>query len=233
MKIEDLKKVMLEKTTQIFVQTLKNLDQKDKQSLTSLNSYFYWIDFLNKAFPANKEVMILLNEAAFDLVSSLFNSFSGFYRQGMISLRSSLELTELYLYYFDHPVEFQYFLKNRKKGSLPSELINKGNFLVKKYCLLFIDKNKLKKEVHTEIEKTYKDLSFYVHGKLGRLQTLTTFPVKFNESEFSNFMKKWERVVGLSNSILAVRFYSEINKMDKEKKMQIHSVLKKIRILEV
>jgi len=151
----------------------------------------------------------------------------------MISLRSSLELTELYLYYFDHPVEFQYFLKNRKKGSLPSELINKGNFLVKKYCLLFIDKNKLKKEVHTEIEKTYKDLSFYVHGKLGRLQTLTTFPVKFNESEFSNFMKKWERVVGLSNSILAVRFYSEINKMDKEKKMQIHSVLKKIRILEV
>jgi len=80
MKIEDLKKVMLEKTTQIFVQTLKNLDQKDQQALTSLNSYFYWIDFLNKAFPANKEVMILLNEATFDLVSSLFNSFSGFYR---------------------------------------------------------------------------------------------------------------------------------------------------------
>jgi len=234
MKMENyLKKVILKKTNQTFEQTLKNLNPKDQQALTSLNTYFYWKDFLNKTFPLDNKVIILLDEATFDLVSSLFNSFSGFYRQGMISLRSSLELTELYVYYFDHPVEFKYFLHDRKKRPLPSELINKENFLTKKYCLLFVDKNKLKKELHTEIEKTYKELSFYVHGRLGKLQTLNTFPVNFNKRAFSNFLKEWQRIIFLGNTILAVRFYKKINIMDKTKRDRICSEIKKLNILEV
>lgn len=233
---EDLEKVILKNTNDVFGQTLENLNPKGLQVLTSLNTYFDWMDFINKTFPSDNSdnnVIILLNEATFDLVSSLFNSFSGFYRQGMVSLRSSLELTALYVYYFDHPVEFQFFLHERKKAPLPSELINKGDFLVKKYCELFIDINKLKKGLHTEVENTYKNLSFYVHGRLGKLQTLTTFPIVFDKKLFRIFLKEWQKVIALGNTILLVRFYNEKDKMDKAKRDRIYSQVKQLNILEV
>ena len=231
--MEDLKKVILEKTNQIFEQTLKRREYTQK--LIWLNTYFSWIEFLDKKPHLENEVINLLYEATFDLVSSLFNSFSGFYRQGMISLRSSLELTGLYVYYFDHPIEFAYFIirEGGTKGPLLSELINEGDFLVKKYCSLFIGKEKLKKELHTEVKNTYKELSLYVHGRLGKLQTLIAFPISFNKNEMSKFIEEWEKVIGLGNTILGVRFWSEMNEMEKEKREQICSIIKNLNILEV
>lgn len=230
--MKDLKKIILERTNQVFKQTISG--ENYTQELTLLNTYFYWTDFIDRKFPLQGRVTQLLNEATLDLISSFFNTFSGFYRQGMVSLRSSLELTALYVYYFDHPVEFSYFLSEvGYKGPLISELINKGDFLVKKYCLLFIDEKKLKKELHTEVEKAYKGLSLYVHGRLRKLQTLISLPISFNKSAFSKFMKEWEKVIGLGNTILAVRFFNEINDMDKEKKDLIRSIIKNLDILEV
>lgn len=230
--MENLKKIILEKTNQIFEQSLK---QKNcMQTLTLLNTYFDWIEFLNRKFPSKKGVLNLLKEATFDLTSSFYNSFSGFYRQGMISLRSSLELTGLFVYYFDHPIEYRYFLKEGGyRGPLLSELINRGGFLVKKYCLLFIDKERLKKELHTEVENTYKDLSLYVHGRLGKLQTLIEFPISFNKREFSKFIREWEKILGLGNTIFTLRFSSEINEMNEDKREKIYSIVKDLDILEV
>lgn len=230
--MEDLKKIMIDRTNQVFEQTtrLKNYTQK----IVLLNTYFYWTKFVDKKFPSEGEVRGLLDEATLDLITSLFNTFSGFYRQGMVSLRSSLELTALYVYYFDHPIEFKYFLTERGyRGPTLSELINKGDFLVKKYCSLFINEDKLKKELHTEVENTYKELSKYVHGRLGRLQTLTSFPINFNKEELSNFMKEWEKLIGIGNTILAVRFLNKMNEMDKEEKDAICFIIKKLDILEV
>ncbi|MCK4321348.1 hypothetical protein KAX08_02380 [candidate division WOR-3 bacterium] len=185
-------------------------------------------------FLLHRNVTQLLYEATLDLISSFFNAFSGFYRQGMISLRSSLELTALYIYYFDHPVEFNYFLSEAGyKGPLISELINKHHLFVKKYCILFIDENKLKKELHTEVEKAYKGLSLYVHGRLGKLQTLISLPIRFNKSEISKFIKEWKKIIGLGNTILAVRFFDEMDNIDKEKKDLIYDIIKNLGILEV
>jgi hypothetical protein len=230
--MEDLKKIILEQTNQVFEQTISG--ENYTQELTLLNTYFYWAEFIDEKFPSQSEVTQLLNEATLDIISSLFNTFSGFYRQGMISLRSSLELTGLYVYYFDHPVEFKYFIsESGYKGPLISELINKHHFLLKKYCLLFIDENKLKKELHTEVQNEYKKLSLYVHGRLRKLQTVISLPIDFNKSELSKFMKEWELVIGLGNTILAVRFYSEINNMSDEQKTKICSAVRKGGILEV
>ncbi|MEW6410208.1 MAG: hypothetical protein AB1488_08905, partial [Nitrospirota bacterium] len=93
--------------------------------------------------------------------------------------------------------------------------------------------NKLKKELHTEVENTYKELSKYVHGRLGKMQTLIAFPVNYDKSAFSEFMEEWEKVIGLGNTILAVRFFNELNEIDKEKKEVICSIIKKLDILEV
>lgn len=230
--MEDLKHIILDRTNQVFEQTVSQKDYT--QELALLNTYFYWMNLLDTKFPSQNEVMQLLNEATLDLISAIFNTFSGFYRQGMVSLRSSLELIALYVYYFDHPIEFKYFLTERGyRGPMLSELINKGNFLVKKYCSLFINKDKLKKELHTEVENTYKELSKYVHGRLGRLQTLTSFPINFNKKELSNFMKEWGKLIGIGNTILAVRFSNEMNQMDREEKDAVCSTIKKVDILEV
>lgn len=229
---DKLREVILKKTNVIFDETLKELKHYP-QGLMSLNTYFYWVDFLEQHFSAN-EVMNLLNEATFDLISSLFVSFTGFYRQGMISLRSSLELTCLFVYYFDHPIEYRYFLKERGiKGPLLSELINKGNFLVKKYCSIFVNENKLKKELHTEIQNKYKILSKYVHGRLKKLQTLIAFPVDFDKTNFLEFMKNWEEVIALGNTVLAVRFANDIDSMEENIRDNIFSIIKKTNILEV
>lgn len=230
--MEDLKKIILGKTNQVFEQTISG--ENYTQELTLLNTYFYWTEFISKKFSLKSEAMQLLNEATLDLVSSLFNTFSGFYRQGVVSLRSSLELTALYVYYFDHPIEFRYFISEAGyKGPLISELINNHYFLVKKYCLLFIDENKLKKELHTEVQNEYKKLSLYVHGRLKRLQTIISLPINFDKNELSNFMKEWENVIGLGNSILAVRFYTEMSNMSDEQKAKIYSAVRKLDILEV
>ncbi len=230
--MEDLKKIILERTNQVFEETI-SVENYTKE-LTLLNTYFYWAEFIDEKFPLQSKMTQLLNEATLDLTSSFFNTFSGFYRQGMISLRSSLELTGLYVYYFDHPVEFKYFISEfGYKGPLISELINNHHFLVKKYCLLFIDKNKLKKELHTKVQNEYKKLSLYVHGRLRKLQTVISLPINFNKSELSKFMREWEMVIGLGNTILAVRFYSEMNNMTDEQKAKICSAVRKLGILEV
>lgn len=230
--MEEIEKIILTKTNEVFKKTV---GQKNcTQQLTLLNTYFYWSEFIDTIFTSKKQVMQLLYESTLDIISSLFITFSGFYRQGMISLRSSLELTTLFVYYFDHSVEFNYFIReDRYKGPLISELINKHYFLVKKYCLLFIDKKVLKKELHTEIQNEYKKLSLYVHGRLKKLQTLSSFTIGFNKQSLSEFMKEWEVVIGLSNTILAIRFWNDMDKMDKEKKDVIYSIIKKLGILEL
>lgn len=229
--MKELERIILKRTNQVFKQTIQENYRKE---LTLLNTYFYWAEFIYKRFPLQREMMQLLNEATFDLISSLFATFSGFYRQGMIALRSSLELTAFYVYYFDHPVEFSYFFRETgHRSSLVSELINKGNFLVKKYCLLFIDEKRLKKELHIEVQKAYKELSIYVHGRLGKLQTLTSFPISFDNNELSKFMREWKRIIGLGNTILTVRFLNKMNNMKKDRKDVICSIVKDLEILEV
>lgn len=230
--MEVLENIILTKTNEVFKKTV---GQKNcKQQLTLLNTYFYWSEFIDTIFTSKKQVMQLLNESTLDIISSLFNTFSGFYRQGMISLRSSLELTVLFVYYFDHPVEFNYFLnESGYKGPLISSLINNEGFLTKRYCGIFIDSGKLKEELHSKVTETYKELSKYVHGRLGKLQSLTNMPINFNYGEFSKFMDKWKSTIGLGNTILAIRFWKEMDKMDKEKKDVIYSIIKELGVLEV
>jgi hypothetical protein len=232
MPMKEMKQLILDKTNQVFEQTLN--EKENSQNLLLLNTYFSWMDFIEGQFASKDDEMQLLVEATLDLVNSLFNTFSGFYRGGMISLRSALELTGLYVYYFDHHIEYKYFANESKyKGPLLSELINSDKFLMNMYCSLFIDVQRLKGSLHEEVLDTYRTLSQYVHGRLGKLQSIKSLPINFSKSDFSKFTEQWQKVIGLGNTILAIRFSKEVDKMDKDKKDVIYGIIQKLGFLEV
>jgi len=229
--MKEFKDIILTKINQIFEKTLSESSKYESQLLL-LNTYFSWSDFLSSKFPTN-EALNLIQEATFDLISSQFNAFSGFYRQGMICLRSALELTGLCVYYFDHSIECKYFHnEGGYKGPLLSELIDKDGFLAKKYYSLFIDEYKIKRELHTEVVSTYRDLSKYVHGRLGKLQTIINVPLNYDSRAFDEFIKKWITIIGLGNTIMKVRFYNDMNTMDTDKKVYINALVKDVGIIE-
>lgn len=230
--IEKLKEVILNKTNEVF---LKTLQQKElPQKLLFLNTYAGWIDLISKEYPDKDDVINLWQEAYLDLISSFFNASNGFYRQSIISLRSVLELTSLGVYYFDHPIEFNYFKKEGDyKAPMLSQLIDNEGFLAKKYCLLFIDESKMKKELHTEIRQVYKKLSHYVHGRLNKLQTITQLSISFNEKELSNFLTFWETIIKLVNTIIFIRFSKDISKMDEDIKITVYELIKNTGIVEI
>ncbi|HEY9802693.1 MAG TPA: hypothetical protein V6D25_20180 [Leptolyngbyaceae cyanobacterium] len=128
---------------------------------------------------AKVDYEILYNELQSDLIASISSAITGNYRIALMSIRSFIELSNLFAYYYYHPLEYSWWLNDAHVIKF-SEL-NQNYFtyykLLDKYHInthMYSEWKKVSKYVHAEFKsymQSSDDLPFlpiYQKSKLGQ-----------------------------------------------------------------
>ncbi len=196
-------KSIITKVQEINENTLDNNDIS-----TLLNALDCIMDISEELALIEPEMLHLWNEIVSDSISCVYSVTSGFYRQGLITLRSILELSCMSFYYLDHKVEYFHFKEyDAKANKYVSHLVNNENFYKTIYIKSFnrnIEKIQKKQDsVSDELKSLYGTLSDIVHGKYKTLIKREKLEICYQKQNFIKSNKLIEAVVG----IIAVLFY--------------------------
>ncbi|ARD57032.1 hypothetical protein [Bacillus safensis] len=191
----------------------KTINDNDITPLMNLiDNTFSIVEEINKK---DSDIGELWNEIASDIIASINSSTSGFYRQGIITLRSVLELGCMSFFYSDHKVEFHLFkAHDAKADKYVSTLIRDYDFYTTNYIQSFynnIQKIQTKNNsISIFLSKIYKDLSDVVHGRYKTLTKQNTLKINYSKEQFNFFNDKLHSVL----SILAVMYILRYQDID-------------------
>ncbi|GLI10111.1 hypothetical protein YDYSG_61440 [Paenibacillus tyrfis] len=165
-----------------------------------LNLLYYWSEKLSDV-----NCVPVLREVNYDLLSSIYISANGMYRNAFICLRSALELGLSFFYFVDNNFKYLQWKKNDfdMKWSLLQD--HEDGVLSKKYMKLF--KNNFKEEIFIEeVQDVYRSCSEYVHGKYEYMHTLHNQQILFDQRKFEEFAKTFLKVAKLITVYMVIRF---------------------------
>lgn len=192
---------------------LKNniLMTKEKQNL-NINNCFSELNIIDDIAKSinNFDAKSILNEAQNDLLNSILFACQGFYRNSHICLRSTLELTLNFVYYYDHHYDFVLW-KADYVDMTWSKLMNteQGVFNKNFYKLLFGRNVNLDKLI-SEIKDLYHLCSQSVHGKYEYMQTNISSAINYNHLAFENYYRLFKSVINIVKAVLYLRFKDDI-----------------------
>ncbi len=153
----------------------KNLDATldDKRANLIEDCYFKAISFSSwqqiLLTPNKENCSEIYNELQSDLASSMLSALTGNYRLALISIRSFIELSYLFTYYYYHPIEYNWWLDDNH--------VIKFSELNQNYYSNYKQLNTF--NVNSNIYKEWKKVSKYVHA------------------EFKNYMQSYENLTSL------------------------------------
>jgi len=121
----------------------------------------------------------IYDEIQSDLTTSIMSAVTGNYRLALMSIRSFIELSTLFVYYYNHPIEYQWWSNDNhiiKFSELHSNYFNKYNQLNSNKIneTLLQEWKRMSKYIHAEFKhymQSSEDLPFlpmYQKGKLGQ-----------------------------------------------------------------
>jgi hypothetical protein len=132
--------------------------------LNSILAWNYAFDELNSKDKHSKITGIeCLREIRSDAISSIVLAVSGFYRPATIMIRSMLELSWNFIYYCNHPVEYEWWTEGKHYISTKNmiDYLKKLKGVNKFSETIYKDKNR---NFIDEVAKTYNELSKYIHA---------------------------------------------------------------------
>lgn len=193
---------------------IKTINDNDITPL--LNLIDNTLDILEGIQKNDSDIGELWNEIASDIISSVNSATSGFYRQGIITLRSVLELGCMSLFYTDHKVEFHLFrAHDAKADKYVSTLIRDYDFYTTNYIHSFysnIEAIQTKNNsISNFLNKTYKDLSDVVHGRYKTLTKQSTLKIDYSKEQFNFFKDKLHSVLSILATMYILRFHDMEN----------------------
>lgn len=121
----------------------------------------------------------LYNEIQSDLTISISSAVTGNYRLALMSIRSFIEMSMLFAYYYNHPIEYQWWLSGNhviKFSELQANYFNKYSQLnlYKINETIFQEWKRMSKYIHAEFKEYMQSsnnlpfLPTYQKGKLGQ-----------------------------------------------------------------
>jgi len=168
----------------------------------------------------------VLEEAIWDMFSSVYFSASGLYRSSFMALRSALELGLGYIYFHDN--NYNYLLWRSNKFDLSWSNIREDNGVISKQYILFFCAN-LGDEKATklcdETKEAYRICSEYVHGKYAFMHTVDVKQVEYSPEELENYYNVFERIAKIIVLMLILRFRFNIASFDEDVAEQIKELL--------
>ena len=156
------------------------------------------------------EAISVLNEAIWDMFSSIYLAASGLYRTSFMALRSALELGLAFLYFHDHNYDYLLWKKNLFdlqwiKLSDPNEGIV-TTFYLRFFCEgLGEDKAKA---ICKDTKDLYRICSEYVHGKFIYMHTINTNEIQFSEENLNEWHKLFHDLSRILIILILLRFNS-------------------------
>ena len=164
--------------------------------LDCLNLFLEIKDIMNTNNIKNRE---LWDEVVCDVSGAIHSTICGFYRPGIIALRSLLELSCMFFYFYNHEVEY-YLYKNEdaKADKYVSVLVRDYDFFKTKYIKSFFPNiTSIESEsdaISKELVNLYKDLSDIVHGRYKTLVSKDLTKIEYSIEDYVNFEKFFTRV---------------------------------------
>lgn len=208
-----LKQVITESAEQLAFNIKLHIEECSSElteMLNHLNLLNSWTDYLN-----GYQTNIVLKEVVYDLLSSVYISTNGMYRNAYSSLRSAIELGIGFVYFTDHNYDFCKWKLN--KFDLSWFLLNSESqgVLNKSYLTLFYPQIKYEPYIE-KVNKLYRECSEFTHGKFNYMQTIENSKITFDRSKFTKWAKIYVEVIQLLIILLRVRFKNELALFEQE-----------------
>ncbi|MFG1735321.1 hypothetical protein [Paenibacillus sp. 843] len=176
----------------------------------SLNVLDQWVLFLREK--KQIEAVDVLQEATWDLFSSVYSAANGLYRNAFMSLRSSLELGISFLYFYDHNYDFLQWKKDMydvKWANLNDPTGNeKKDAIISIYYIHFFcpELGDKAKGFCDKIVQLYRRSSQYVHGKYNYMHTVNGAQIAFNQRQYDDWKRVFNEIVSALVTLLTIRF---------------------------
>lgn len=209
--------------------------EKHDKEIVELYNLLECLTNFNTIYP-NIESNLIMDEVKTDLLSSIYLSTKGMYRNAFISLRSSLELGIGYLYFIDNNLDYIKWTKN--KFDLSWSRLNDVNYGVLRigYLKLFFETEDLDQAYQDLIDKcqsNYRTCSEYTHGKYGYMKTSFSSRYEYNQYDYTNFINSYKEVVSCLITLQAIRFNKSINNLSSEYLEDVEDILKSEGLKEI
>lgn len=200
------------------------------------NPYMTKIDILDiwaNELQENEACQQLFQELVVDLFSTLFFSYSGLYKYANATLRSSLETALRIAYFAFHPVEYQWWKKEKNWQSDTKNVWGNGyDYFISIDKIEDVDKKLKAARIQGlfngsshSIPKIYSILSKSVHTLYSSLQTgQNNFSPTFDLPIFKRWSAMYDNVMSRINLLYICVFeaeYSKIASADKTKILDI------------
>ncbi|MCK9859044.1 hypothetical protein [Paenibacillus sp. ATY16] len=170
------------------------------------------------------EQNVVLKEVCYDMLSSLYISAQGMYRNAYICLRSALELGLSFIYFVDRNYEYLLWKVNdydMRWSTLKDE--NTG-VLSKKYLSLFLGEYDVQELVES-VKAAYRMCSEYVHGKFQYMHTMEGEKILYQHEKFVTWSSMFLEVAKIMNTLLVIRFQNVANNFSEDKKLSLKEML--------
>ena len=201
---------MRKRTDEIWDETERRHPVDIDQMEDLIVSVYEW-----KTFAQGKEFESspLLAEALLDILGSLNSILNGYYRQGMFSLRSCLEMVAGFTYYVDHPLEFKRWRlsDSNDADSKLSKWLEDG-FMTQQYVKFFVPEEKVEGGLDSRIRELYRKLSKFIHAqKEDNMQfDKDSIRIEFDEGRFNRSRDYFIQVARVCNLTLTIRFWKDL-----------------------
>src|SRR5690606_9125424 len=196
----------------IWEKTLENHSSDIDQMMRALTTIYSW----SKALETKSEASILLKESLLDLFASINSIMNGYYRQGMISLRSCLEMILDFVYYVDHPIEYKRWRQatGTNAESKVSKWLEQEGLLSADYSKLFVPEINVKGSLSDKARSMYGKLSKFTHAQRVDVMQIgkQSMQMSYDIGKFGTARSYFLDVISLCNVALCIRFWDDFQK---------------------
>ena len=223
----NIRDLMIRSSTSLSENAISSFEENSKEiseMMLSLEMLDIWVSRLN-TFEQNA----ILKEVCYDLLSSIYISAQGMYRNAYISLRSAIELGLSFIYFVDR--NFEYLLWKINDYDMKWSVLKDENegILSKRYLSLFLGEQDVE-ELIQDIKNAYRQCSEYVHGKYKFMHTIDEQKIPYQKDKFICWSSMFLDVAKLMNILLTIRFPSIANSFAEDKKMSLKDMLVDYRL---
>jgi hypothetical protein len=193
------------------IATIQQATLKDNDLSRIVDALNVVIEINNDLTTRDKHIGAIWNEITSDVVSSINAALSGFYRLGIASLRSILELGTNSIFYYDHKVEYYlYESEDFKADRYVTTLTKQFNFFTTRYVRSFNKKidtlQSSEDSISNYLDKLYRELCDHVHGRYKTLTKAKSLKIEYIKKDFKGFESLLLKTIGILLTMYYVRF---------------------------
>ncbi|WP_028594643.1 hypothetical protein [Paenibacillus assamensis] len=223
--------LLLITTAQDLSRNIKKHVEECSEKISSMINHLNLLDFWSESL-VDTPTQVILKEIGYDLLSSIYISTNGMYRNAYISLRSAIELGIGFFYFTDHNYDFLEWKRNNFDLTWSRLKDFDKGVLSKKYLSLFNDKFNF--ELYIElVSNIYRECSEYVHGKYDYMHSTDSHRILFSKEKFNEWSNMFLQIVEVIIVLLSVRFNEKLGDLDGFQLETSNDIFRKLGFMEL